>query len=99
GTGGIREFECIAQALQIANGGKDKWLRASHTLKSLSRLADRSLLSEHELTELFDAYSFLRQLEHILRMEHGLQTHTVPENPERRLAAARRMRFDDRSEE
>jgi len=98
GKGGIREIEFIAQALQIAHGGKDEWLRVPHTLKSLTRLADRSLLSEHELTELYDAYTFLRQLEHILQMEHGLQTHTVPENPERRTAAARRMRFDDTAE-
>lgn len=98
GKGGIREIEFIAQALQIAHGGRDEWLRAPHTLKSLSRLSDRSLLSEHELTELFDAYTFLRQLEHILQMEHGLQTHTVPENLERRISAARRMRFDDAAE-
>src|SRR5205814_3117957 len=29
--GGIREIEFIAQALQLAHGGKDEWLRASHT--------------------------------------------------------------------
>lgn len=95
GKGGIREIEFIAQALQVAHGGKDEWLRASHTLKSLSRLSDRSLISEHELTELFEAYTFLRQVEHILQMEHGLQTHTVPAKPERRMAAARRMQFDE----
>lgn len=92
GKGGIREIEFIAQALQLAYGGRDEWLRASHTLISLSRLADRKLLSETELTELSDAYAFLRRLEHRLQMENGLQTHLVPENSEKRALLARRMK-------
>jgi glutamate-ammonia-ligase adenylyltransferase len=92
GRGGIREIEFIAQALQLAYGGDDRWLRASHTLISLARLADRSLITEAELTELFNAYEFLRHLEHVLQMENGLQTHTVPEEPERRVIIAKRMR-------
>lgn len=93
GRGGIREIEFISQALQLAYGGRDKWLRAPHTLISLSRLADRKLIGEHELTQLFDAYEFLRQLEHILQMENGLQTHTVPLEPEKRSSIAKRMIF------
>jgi [glutamine synthetase] adenylyltransferase / [glutamine synthetase]-adenylyl-L-tyrosine phosphorylase len=95
GRGGIREIEFIAQALQLAYGGRDEWLRAPHTLISLARLADRRLLSETELTELSDAYVFLRRLEHRLQMEHGLQTHLVPVEPEKRLLVARRMNFPD----
>lgn len=94
GRGGIREIEFIAQALQLAYGGTDRWLRASHTLISLSRLADRGLINEAELTELFNAYEFLRHLEHILQMENGLQTHTVPEESDRRALVGRRMRCE-----
>ena len=93
--GGIREIEFIAQALQLAYGGRDEWLRSPHTLISLSRLADRKLLSETELTELFDAYEFLRHLEHILQMENGLQTHTVPLEIEKRTLIAKRMNCTD----
>ncbi len=95
GKGGIREIEFIAQALQIAYGGKDAWLRAPHSLISLSRLADRKLLTETELTELFEAYDFLRRLEHRLQMENGLQTHLVPNDAERRFLIAKRMNFED----
>nr|HQU85127.1 DUF294 nucleotidyltransferase-like domain-containing protein [Pyrinomonadaceae bacterium] len=91
GKGGIREIEFIAQALQLAHGGRDEWLRSPHTLISLTRLADRKLISENELTELFDGYEFLRQLEHILQMEHGLQTHNIPLEAEKRLLTARRI--------
>ncbi|HTK37834.1 MAG TPA: hypothetical protein VL325_05030, partial [Pyrinomonadaceae bacterium] len=64
-----------------------------HTLISLSRLADRGLISERELTQLFDAYEFLRHLEHLLQMENGLQTHTVPDAVEKRRLIGKRMNF------
>jgi glutamate-ammonia-ligase adenylyltransferase len=95
GRGGIREIEFIAQAPQLALGDSDHWLRAPHTLISLSRLTDRSLLRKRELTQLSDAYSFLRSLEHRVQMENGLQTHAVPEERERRVLVARRMACAD----
>ena len=91
GKGGIREIEFIAQALQLAYGGSDEWLRVAHTLKSLQRLTDRKLLTETELTELVEAYKFLRRLEHRLQMENGLQTHRVPDDLEKRLTISKRM--------
>jgi glutamate-ammonia-ligase adenylyltransferase len=93
GRGGIREIEFIAQALQLAHGGRDDWLRVSHTLVSLERLADRGFITQPERSELTDAYCFLRTLEHRLQMEHGLQTHTVPETDTVRALIARRMGF------
>jgi glutamate-ammonia-ligase adenylyltransferase len=93
GRGGIREIEFIAQALQVAFGGRDPWLRASHTLISLGRLADRGLITEREHSQLSSAYHFWRALEHRLQMEHGLQTHSLPSDPERRALVARRMDF------
>ena len=91
--GGIREIEFIAQALQLAYGRRDEWLRVNHTLISLGRLADRNLISAQERSELFAAYVFLRTLEHRLQMEHGLQTHTVPQTDPPRTLVARRMGF------
>lgn len=91
--GGIREIEFIAQALQLAHGGRDEWLRVSHTLISLGRLADRNLITEQERSELSDAYAFLRTVEHRLQMEHGLQTHAVPQAQPQRELVARRSGF------
>lgn len=91
--GGIREIEFIAQALQLAHGGRDEWLRVTHTLISLGRLADRNHISEQERSELSESYAFLRTLEHRLQMEHGLQTHTVPQTEPARSLVARRMGF------
>jgi [glutamine synthetase] adenylyltransferase / [glutamine synthetase]-adenylyl-L-tyrosine phosphorylase len=93
GRGGIREIEFIVQALQLAFGGRDEWLRAPHTLISMARLADRGLITETEYTQLSDAYQFWRCLEHRLQMEHGLQTHTLPLEMARRELVAKRMSF------
>ena len=93
GRGGIREIEFIAQALQLAHGGRDEWLRVPHTLVSLGRLSDRGFITHPEHSELSDAYSFLRSVEHRLQMEHGLQTHNVPESKEPLSLLARRMGF------
>jgi glutamate-ammonia-ligase adenylyltransferase len=93
GRGGIREIEFIAQALQLAYGGDDPWLRTPHTLVTLGRLAERSLISDREHSQISDAYHFLRALEHRLQMEHGLQTHAVPVEGSRRELVARRMNY------
>ncbi len=93
GRGGIREIEFIAQALQLAHGGRDDWLRVPHTLVSLGRLADRGFITQQERSSLSDAYYFLRCVEHRLQMEHGLQTHTVPDAAEAQTLIARRMGF------
>jgi len=94
GRGGIREIEFIAQALQLAYGGRDRWLRVPHTLISLSRLAEHGYIDHRELTGLHDAYTFLRRLEHILQMEHGLQTHSFPDDPSKRSVIAGKMHCD-----
>ena len=93
GRGGIREIEFIAQALQLAYGGSDRWLRYPHTLVCLSRLADRAHLSETELTGLSAGYEFLRRTEHILQMENGLQTHTLSDDKEKRALIGARVEF------
>lgn len=93
GSGGIREIEFIAQALQLAYGGSDTWLRSPHTLITIARLADRRHISESELSQLSSAYEFLRRTEHVLQMENGVQTHTVPDEPEKRDLLARRVTF------
>jgi glutamate-ammonia-ligase adenylyltransferase len=95
GRGGIREIEFIAQALQLAHGGRDDWLRVPHTLVSLGRLADREFITQPERSELSDAYCFLRTLEHRLQMEHGLQTHTVPESDAARALVGKRLGYTD----
>ena len=95
GAGGIREIEFIAQALQLAFGAAEIWLREPHTLIALGRLAERGILTETEFAHLADGYRFLRTLEHRLQMENGLQTHTLPRDSEKLETLAARMNCDD----
>jgi glutamate-ammonia-ligase adenylyltransferase len=58
-------------------------------------LADREFITQQERSELSEAYDFLRTLEHRLQMEHGLQTHTVPESEQARALIAARIGFSN----
>jgi len=93
GSGGIREIEFLAQGLQLAYGGDDRWLRTPHTLISLSRLAEHKHISSQELSELSSAYDFLRRTEHVIQMENGLQTHVLPRSSEKLALLQARMKF------
>jgi len=78
GPGGIREIEFVTQALQLAYGGADPWIRQPQVLIGLQRLADKGFLSDADRSTLSDAYTFLRTIEHRLQMAQGAQTHRLP---------------------
>ena len=93
GPGGIREVEFVAQALQLARGGRDPELTARPTLKVLSLLAERSLLPRAAVKELSDAYVFLRNVEHRLQYLDDAQRHELPQDDEDRARLARMSGF------
>lgn len=79
--GGIRDIEFLAQYLQRLHGGHDPWLASratGSTLVALQRLHDKGYLRAPEFYLLAAAYEFLRQVEHRLQLQDGLQTHTLP---------------------
>lgn len=98
GRGGIREIEFIAQALQILHAGRLPFLQEASTMPVLQRLARYSLLPTDDASELEAAYVFLRDVEHRLQMEAGLQTHTIPTDRRARQRLARLMGFDTLAE-
>ena len=98
GRGGIREIEFIAQALQLAYGGREPWVRSAQTLIVIARLAEKGYLSEQERARLSSAYTFLRTVEHRLQMELGVQTHRLPIAPDRLELLARRTGYNQHAE-
>ncbi len=94
GPGGIREIEFIAQAFQLARGGRDPALQIRPTLKVLALLAQKKLLPAAAFEELSKAYVFLRRLEHRLQYLEDAQTHELPEGTGDRSLVARAMGFD-----
>lgn len=91
GVGGIREVEFFVQALQLIHAGRNPSLRARATLPALDALLFAGLVADDEHLRLHRAYRWLRQVEHLLQLERGLQTQQVPEDAEARTVLARRL--------
>ena len=98
GVGGIREIEFITQALQLAHGGREPWVRSTQSLIVLARLAEKDYLTESERARLSAAYTFLRTIEHRLQMEHGAQTHRLPMDRARLELLARRLGYSNKAD-
>lgn len=80
GSGGIREIEFIANALQLVWGGRHYELRTSNTLQALQALAELGLLTTEVAQKLADAYRFLRSVENAIQIRANQQAHQIPEN-------------------
>ncbi|MBY0474022.1 MAG: bifunctional [glutamate--ammonia ligase]-adenylyl-L-tyrosine phosphorylase/[glutamate--ammonia-ligase] adenylyltransferase [Nitrosomonas sp.] len=94
GPGGIREIEFITQVFQLIRGGRDVDLCIRPTLGALQRLKNKQQLPEQAITELIDAYHFLRKLEHRLQYLDDQQTQTLPLNPDDQQLIASAMGFE-----
>ncbi len=95
GRGGIREIEFIAQVFQLIRGGQDTSLQIKPTLAVLELLKDKQLLPEKTVSELSEAYVFLRHLEHRLMYVEDAQTQELPKTDEAKVRIAKAMNFDD----
>lgn len=93
GEGGIREIEFFVQALQLIHAGKRPVLRCRGTLAALDALLFAGLVTDDEHLALWRAYRWMRHAEHVLQLEGGLQTQTVPEDDARRAVLARRLGY------
>src|SRR5262245_2675276 len=93
GTGGIREIELIAQALEVCHGSRIPLICERNTMKTLGALRDQSLLTTDEYDALSRAYVFLRDVENKLQMVNDAQTHSLPQSREELTACARRLGY------
>ena len=74
GPGGIREIEFIVQSQQLIRGGTEPALQTASLLAALPRLAGAKLLPAQTVSELQQAYAFLRRVENRLQMVDDAQT-------------------------
>jgi glutamate-ammonia-ligase adenylyltransferase len=95
GEGGIREVEFFVQALQLVHAGKRPSLRPRGTLAALDALLFAGLVSDDEHLAMWRAYRWLRHAEHLLQLEGGLQTQTIPADREARTLFAKRLGLAD----
>ncbi len=93
GRGGIREIEFIAQVFQLIRGGQDAAFQIKPTLAVLKVLEQKGLLPPQAVSELTDAYIFLRNLEHRLQYVEDAQTQDLPKSDDGRARIALAMNF------
>jgi glutamate-ammonia-ligase adenylyltransferase len=91
--GGIRDIEFLTQCLQRLHGGVDPWVRSGGTLLALRKLNDKGWISDRDYATLTSAYDLLRRLEHCVQLEHGRQTHRLPDTRDELERLAHRMRI------
>ncbi|MEX0724883.1 MAG: glutamine synthetase adenylyltransferase [Planctomycetaceae bacterium] len=69
--GGLVDCEYLVQGLQITHGHRDPALRETNTLKAMTALKQKGILSEEDFSHLRDGYIFQRHLIDALRMVRG----------------------------
>ncbi len=82
GRGGIREIEFLAQTQQLIWGGRNTALRVRGTREAFDLLVEAGHVRRQAVTELMEAYTFHRTVEHRLQMADDRQTHSMPEDDE-----------------
>ena len=95
GVGGIREIEFIGQAFQLIRGGRSLELQERQILKVLELLLQLDYLPDFVVSELQDAYVFMRNTEHRLQEFADQQTHDIPLDEVSRTRLAYSMGFPD----
>lgn len=93
GPGGIREIEFIVQSQQLIRGGTEPVLQTASLQAALPRLAGAKLLPPQTVSELQQAYNFLRRVENRLQMVDDAQTHALPVEAQDRERLALAMGF------
>ena len=93
GSGGIRDVEFVAQALQLLHGGRIPQVRGRSTQGALESLAEVGVLPDSEARTLLASYRFLRRTENRLQMESERQVYNLPEDRAGLTRLARAMGF------
>jgi len=94
GMGGIREIEFIGQAFQLIRGGREPELQIRPILQVLQVIGQLGLLNEKGVSELTEAYRFLRLVENRIQAWEDKQTHLLPSDELGQLRLARSMGFE-----
>ena len=95
GAGGIREIEFTVQVFQLIRGGRERSLQSRSLLPVLQAIGELELLRPQQVSQLHDAYLFLRRLENLLQSINDEQTQTLPQDALNRARLAWAMNCAD----
>ncbi len=91
GRGGLVDIEFLTQMLQLAHGHRLRALRRRGTLKALEQLLEHKILNKYDYRLLSEGYSFLRRLDHRLRLERDQSIDAFEADPARLEGIARSL--------
>lgn len=94
GAGGIREIEFLIQSFQLLRGGRETSLQTTSIFEAAAQLQSLGILPAEVVTQLLEAYRFLRNVENRIQALHDQQTHRIPHG-EDGLRVATAMGFTD----
>jgi [glutamine synthetase] adenylyltransferase / [glutamine synthetase]-adenylyl-L-tyrosine phosphorylase len=80
GHGGLRDVEFAVQLLQMVHGRHDETIRMPTTLSALAELTRRGYIGRQDGQQLFEAYEFLRAVEHRLQLHQLRRTALIPDD-------------------
>jgi glutamate-ammonia-ligase adenylyltransferase len=95
GPGGIREVEFIAQCFQLIRGGRCRALQQRELLPVLDACGEEACLPLTAVTELQQAYLFLRDVEHAIQGYDDKQSQQLPSTPEAQSALLVALDFEN----
>ncbi|BBB24799.1 bifunctional [glutamate--ammonia ligase]-adenylyl-L-tyrosine phosphorylase/[glutamate--ammonia-ligase] adenylyltransferase [Amphritea japonica] len=98
GAGGIREVEFVAQAFQLIRGGRDPRLQQRELLNILPLLPETVGMPEQAVEDLTEAYTFLRNAEHVIQAVADRQTQELPVDEVGQARMAYSMGFENWSD-
>jgi len=93
GNGGIREIEFFVQAFQILKGGRNRQLQTTQILDCFDVLQQQNIVAAKTITDLKEAYIFLRMIENRIQMLNDEQSHSPPESSLSRERIAQSMGY------
>ena len=92
GKGGLADIDFLLQVLQLREGHAREPFRVRGSRRLLADLPETSFLTAGDVTVLQDAYTFLRELETVLRIETDTGTNVISTDPGALDPLARRLR-------
>ena len=94
GKGGIVDIEFIVQMYRLKYGRRHPEVRHPNTWQALDGIRAVGLIADDEHADLYQGYTFLRQVECRLRIFHNRSLDELPESPEDLEKLARRIGID-----
>ncbi len=93
GIGGLADLEFVVQYLMLVHAARKPDLLRPNLWEALDSLHRAAILPQATLSDLREAYAFLRTVEGRLRLIHNRTIARLPENPVERLGLARRLGY------